>query len=99
MLPEIIFIKFSHAIAGMLGWFAVFMVDKDLHWRDGIALVIIGGICSYYLVPAMVGYFGLSVESSSFLAFFTWIMARSVIIEAKKRLTKVVVDKAENMII
>lgn len=86
--------KFSNAIAGAMWWLAVYLVDRDLHLRDGLALVIIGWACSYYLIPALVAHFSLSEQTASFLAFFTGIIARQVIIEAKRRLAKKIVDKA-----
>lgn len=87
--------KISNAVAGSIGGLAVYLVDRDLHIRDGIALVIIWWACSYYLIPALVDHFSLSEHTASFLAFFTGIIARQVIIEAKKRLAKKIVDKAE----
>lgn len=47
------------------------------------------------MIPALVDRFALSEHTASFLAFFTGIIARQVIIEAKKRLAKKIVDKAE----
>lgn len=93
-LEYIVAWKISNAIAWSIGGLAVYLVDRDLHLRDGIALIIIWWACSYYLIPALVDRFALSEHTASFLAFFTGIIARSVIIEAKRRLAKKIVDKA-----
>lgn len=92
---EIVILKFSNAIAWAIGWLAVYLVDRELHWRDWLALVIIWWACSYYLIPALVDHFAFSEHTASFLSFFTGIIARQVIIEGKKRLAKKIVDKAE----
>ena len=94
MPTELVILKFSNAIAWAIWGLAVYLVDRELHWRDGMALVIIGGACSYYLIPALVEHFSFSPNTANFMAFLTWILARSVIIEAKRRLAKKIVDKA-----
>ena len=91
---ELVILKFSNAIAWAMGGLAVYLVDRELHWRDGMALVIIWWACSYYLVPAVVEHFSFSPNTANFMAFLTWVLARSVIIEAKRRLAKKIVDKA-----
>lgn len=78
-------IKFAHPIAGFLGGLTAWLLDRDMHWRDGLALVVIGAISSYYLIPALVEHTNLTASAASFIAYMVGITARSLILYARDR--------------
>jgi hypothetical protein len=88
--------KLAHPIAGFLGGLTAWLLDRDMHWRDGMALVVIGAISSYYLIPALLEHTNLSAGSTSFIAYMTGISARAIIIYARDKFTnraKVQIDR------
>lgn len=91
-------IKSGNAVAGILGGLTSWLIDKDLHWRDGVALVVIGGASSFYLIPALEGYLHLTAAMASFCAYTTGIISRAFIVRAKDRYIKALVDKGEQLI-
>jgi uncharacterized membrane protein YeaQ/YmgE (transglycosylase-associated protein family) len=97
-IPSVIIAKLSPALAGALGGLVSFLVDPRLHWRDGIVLIVIGGICSYYLAPSLVHYFNLTQDISNFLSFFTGIVARAVLVRIKEKSPELIVNKLNNII-
>lgn len=84
---SLIVAKFAHPIAGFLGGLTAWLLDRDMHWRDGMALVVIGAIASYYLIPALTEHTSLSASAASFIAYMVGITARSIIIYAKDKFT------------
>ena len=93
---ELVLIKSWHAIAGILGGLTACLVDKNLHWRDGVALVIVGGVSSFYLVPAIIQYAWLSPEIASFIAYCVGIISRAVILQVKDKMATMISDKIVN---
>jgi len=93
---EIVLVKSWHAIAGLLGGLTAYLVDKNMHWRDGVALVVIGGVSSFYLVPAIIQYGGLSGEMASFIAYCVGIISRAVILQVKDKMATMISDKIVN---
>jgi hypothetical protein len=69
------------------------LVDKDLHWRDIVAILIIGAVVSAYLIPALNIYLGLTPEMSNFIGFTIGFSARAVILQMKDRFAKKVADR------
>lgn len=94
----LIITKLSNAFAGMFGGLAVYLIDKNLTVKDLIALVIIGGMCSFYLIPALDYYFHLDPRMASFIAFTVGIVSKGFILKAKDKLTDALVDRAEDII-
>lgn len=91
-------IKFAHPIAGLLGGLTAWLLDRDMHWRDGLALVVVGAIASYYLIPALVEHTNLTASSASFIAYMVGITARSLIIYARDKFTKKGKAQIDNLI-
>ena len=69
------------------------LVDKDLHWRDGVAIVIIWAVVAAYLIPALEIYFHLVPEVNNFIGFITGFIARAVILRMKDRFAQRIADK------
>lgn len=87
-MTSLLLAKFAHAIAGILGGITAWLLDPHMHWRDGVALVIIGGIASFYLIPALLEHTNLSAPGASFIAYMVGTNARTIILYAKDKFTK-----------
>lgn len=98
MVEQLVGIKLTHATAGFLGGLTAYLVNPHLTWRDGAALMIVGGVSSYYLVPALAEYFGFTIATASFIGYAVGLISQGFIIRAKDRITNALVDKIENTI-
>ena len=87
MIEAVTGIKLTHATAGFLGGLTAYLVNPSMHWRDGLALMIIGGMSSYYLIPALTEYLSLSIATASFIGYVTGLIAQGFIIRAKDRIS------------
>lgn len=96
MIETITGVKLTHATAGFLGGLTAYLINPSMHWRDGAALMIIGGVSSYYLVPALSDHFNLTIATASFVGYAVGLIAHGFILRAKERVTEVLVDKVED---
>lgn len=92
-MVELLGFKVINIISGASGAVVAILVDKDLHWRDGLAILIIWAVVSAYLIPALEIYLHLAPELNNFIGFITWFAARAVILQLKDRFAKRVADK------
>ena len=92
-MVEFLGFKLINIISGMSGAIVAVLVDKDLHWKDGIAIVIIWAVVSSFLIPALEIYFHLAPELNNFIGFITWFIARAVILKLKERFAQQIADK------
>lgn len=98
MVEQLVGIKLTHATAGFLGGLTAYLINPRMHWRDGAALMIIGGVSSYYLVPALSEHLSLSIETASFIGYAIGLIAQGFIIRAKERIVTKLLDKAESKV-
>lgn len=90
---ELFGFKIIHIISGVSGAVVAILVDKNLHWRDILAILIVWAVVSAYLIPALEIYLHLAPELNNFIGFITWFVARAVIIHLKDRFAKRVADR------
>ena len=86
-------IKAGNAIAGIFGGVTAFLIDGEMTWRDGVALIIVGGITSAYFVPAAEAYLHLSDSLALFLAYNFGILAKPFLLYTKDKLAHKISDK------
>lgn len=92
-MVELLGFKVINIISGASGAIVAVLVDKDIHWRDGMAIVIIWAAVSAYLIPALEIYFHLAPELNNFIGFITGFIARAVILKMKERFAQRIADK------
>lgn len=92
-MVELLGFKLINIISGMSGAIVAVLVDKQLHWKDGIAIVIIWAVVSSFLIPALEIYLHLAPELNNFIGFITWFIARAVILHLKDRFAQRIADK------
>lgn len=98
MIEALTGIKLTHATAGFLGGLTAYLVNPHMHWRDGAALMIIGGVSSYYMIPAISEYFTLSIATASFIGYAVGLIAQGFILRAKEKIIEKLVSRVESQI-
>lgn len=90
--------KFGHAIAGVLGGIATYLVHPKLLLKDGFILAVVGGLCAFYLSPALQHQFNLSEQLVNMFSFFIGTMASPVLVKINERYPDLIVKKGEEIL-
>ena len=90
--------KFGHAIAGVLGGVATYLVHPKLFLKDGFILAIVGGLCAYYISPALHNQFNISAQMVNMISFFIGTMASPVLVKINERYPELIVKKGEDIL-
>ncbi len=90
--------KFGHAIAGVLGGLATYLVHPKLYVKDGFILAVVGGLCAYYLSPALQQQFNLSIQFTNMISFFIGTMASPVLVKINEKYPDLIVKKGEEIL-
>lgn len=97
-LLKAFFAKFGHAIAGVFGGIATYLVHPKLFLKDGFILAIVGGLCAYYVSPELRIYFHMSDQMVNMFSFFIGTMASPVLVKINEKYPDLIVKKAEELL-
>lgn len=98
IIAKAFFAKFGNAIAGVLGGVATYIVHPKLFIKDGFILAIVGGLCAFYVSPALHEHFKLSDQMVNMISFFIGTMASPILVKINEKYPDLIVKKGENLI-